>query len=277
MLFRRLISKKNAHGISVRAQVLYLIVFVVRYLDLFTTYYSFYNTLMKIFYISSTAAIIGAIYCYEPLRDTCDLARDTFSHWKLLVVPSFLFAMIVHIVGSQYSYNGFDFMELLWTFSICLEPVAILPQLFLIFRYREIDTILWIYEYILFKGIYRAFYILNWIYRSLVEPHYKHHFLVYACGVLQTLVYADFLLFYCKRKSLIRWMALRNVDTEYVDGEEEYQNGGQFELLLEEDGMLIEEETAACSSSKIESSAASQRGASTNASNVKDGFITILE
>jgi ER lumen protein retaining receptor len=90
-------------------------------------------------------------------------------------------------------------MELLWTFSICLEPLAILPQLFLVFQYRDIQSVTWIYEYILFKGAYRALYIVNWIYRAHTEPHYRHHYLVYTCGVLQTLVYADFFQFYVTR------------------------------------------------------------------------------
>lgn len=272
ILLRRLFLVKNAHGISLRTQVLYLIVFVVRYLDLFTTFYGLYNSFMKVFYIATTACILGAIQCYEPLRSTCDTARDTFPHWKLLVLPSFIFATIAHLMGSHFR---LDFPELLWTFSICLEPLAILPQLFLVFRYREIDTIQWIYEFILFKGAYRALYILNWTYRSYTEPHYKHHFLIYICGVLQTLVYADFLLFYVKRTSLIRWLALRNVDTEYVDADEEY-NGGEFELLLD-DGLLSEEGEEAVSKSTSESTA-SQRGTPAKPlDEVKDGFITILE
>lgn len=195
VLCRRLIREKNAHGISPRTQVLYLIVFVTRYLDLFTTYYGAYNSFLKIFYILSTASILIAIHCSEALRSTCDSARDTFALWRVLL-PSFIVATSVYFMGDHWSFNV---LELLWTFSICLEPLAILPQLFLVFRYREIESVTWIYEYILFKGAYRALYIVNWIYRAHTEPHYRHHYLVYICGVLQTLVYADFLLFYFKR------------------------------------------------------------------------------
>ena len=55
-------------------------------------------------------------------------------------------------------------------------------------------------NYILFMGAYRAFYILNWIYRSYHEPMYQHHFVVYFCGVLQTVLYADFFYYYFKSK-----------------------------------------------------------------------------
>ncbi len=196
VLLRRLALQKNAHGISTKTQLLYLIVFVVRYLDLFTTYYSFYNSFLKILYISSTAFILLAIRCFEPLRSTCDTARDTFALEKVLI-PSFLFATLVYFL--LLTSIDFNLMELLWTFSICLEPLAILPQLFLVFQYRDIQSVTWIYEYILFKGAYRALYIVNWIYRAHTEPHYRHHYLVYTCGVLQTLVYADFFQFYVTR------------------------------------------------------------------------------
>jgi len=269
VLLRRLILKKNAHGISPRTQVLYLVVFVMRYLDLFTTYYSLYNSLMKIFYIASTACILGAIQ-YEPLRSTCDTARDTFPHWRLLVLPSFIFATIISIIKNDGKVD-----ELLWTFSLVLEPLAILPQLFLVFRYREIESVTWIYEYIIFMGAYRALYILNWIYRAHTEPHYRHHFLVYICGVLQTLVYADFLLFYVKRVSLIRWMALREVDAEYLDAEEE-NDGGQFELLLD-DELLLEEGEEAAPTTKSEPTAGQRSSPTKSVGEVKDGFITILK
>jgi ER lumen protein retaining receptor len=274
VLLRRLMLQKNAHGISPKTQVLYLAVFLARYLDLFTTFYSAYNSFMKILFILSTMFILLAIRCSEPLRSTCDTARDTFVLWKVLA-PSFLFAMILFLI-SPHSY-GFDLVQLLWTFSICLEPLAILPQLSLVFRYREIESVTWIYEYILFKGAYRALYIVNWIYRAHTEPFYRHHYLVYVCGVIQTLVYADFLLFYVTRKSLIRWMALHGVDVEYVDANEE-DGGVQFELLLDQDeseSLGMEESKQATHSSH---STTSQRNSKVaTATEVKDGFITILE
>lgn len=272
ILLRRLILQKNAHGISVKTHVLYLIVFVTRYLDLFTTFYSLYNSFTKLFYISSTAFILGSIRYYEPLRSTCDTARDNKpALWKL-VFPCFMFATVISFFGYHDSrkwiqgFSFYDVLEWLWTFSICLEPVAILPQLFLVFRYRNMETIQWIYQYILFKGIYMLFYIFNWIYRAHNDPHYRHPYLVYICGILQTLIYADFLRFYLTRTSLIRWMALRNQDVEYVDNDEEEHQGVQFELLLED-----EDSGEDATSPKKK---ANQRGAP---SKVKDGFITILE
>lgn len=54
-------------------------------------------------------------------------------------------------------------MEILWAFSIYLEAVAILPQLFMLQRTGEAETITTHYLFAL--GAYRALYVPNWIYR----------------------------------------------------------------------------------------------------------------
>ena len=102
-------------------------VFVTRYLDLFTTFYSLYNSCMKVLYIATTAAIIYMIRFSEPICSTYDKAQDTFLHWKFAVAPCAAIAFITHLIGSGIS--RFDLLELLWTFSIYLESIAILPQL----------------------------------------------------------------------------------------------------------------------------------------------------
>lgn len=57
----------------------------------------------------------------------------------------------------------FTFLEILWSYSIFLEAVAILPQMFLLQRLGEAETITT--HYIFALGAYRGLYILNWIYR----------------------------------------------------------------------------------------------------------------
>ncbi len=71
-------------------------------------------------------------------------------------------------------------------FSIYLESVAIVPQLIVLQRYREVDKLMKIC--IFFMVAYRALYIVNWVYRCYFEAGYCHHYVVYFCGVLQTLL-----------------------------------------------------------------------------------------
>jgi len=131
----------------------------------------------------------------EPIRSTYDKAQDTFLHWKFAVAPCAIIATITHLISSKHH----SIMELLWTFSIYLEAIAILPQLIVLQRYREVENLTG--NYIFFMGSYRALYIVNWIYRAYHEPFYQHHFVVYFCGILQTLLYADFFYYYLKSKA----------------------------------------------------------------------------
>lgn len=196
VLLLRLRVAKNAQGISVRTHELFLVVFVTRYLDLFTSFYSIYNSVMKVLYIMSTASIIYTIRFQEPIKSTYDKAQDTFLHWKFAAAPCGVLALVTHLAGTGFKYV--DFLELLWTFSIYLESIAILPQLIVLQRYREVENLTG--NYIFFMGAYRALYIVNWIYRAHTEKNYKHHWVVYACGVLQTLLYVDFFYYYFQSK-----------------------------------------------------------------------------
>lgn len=105
VLLLRLRVTKNAVGISVKTQELYLVVFVTRYLDLFTTFYSYYNTIMKMLYIGATSYIIYMIRKTEPFASTYDKAHDSFLHWKFAVLPCVVIAVITNVL------QGFDVME----------------------------------------------------------------------------------------------------------------------------------------------------------------------
>ena len=62
LLIARIWIRRNCTGVSGKTQLLSLMVFVTRYLDLFTNFISPYNTLMKIFFILSTAFIVFSIF-----------------------------------------------------------------------------------------------------------------------------------------------------------------------------------------------------------------------
>lgn len=189
ILLLRLITTKQAIGVSLKTQELFLLVFLTRYLDLFTTFYSLYNSVMKVLYISSTAYIVYMIRYKEPYKSKYDSSQDSFLHMKFAVLPCAILAIITEIVKGEY-----DFVEFLWTFSIYLEAVAIVPQLITLQRFREVENLT--SHYIFLIGIYRALYILNWIYRSYFEPYYRHNWIVYIAGVVQTLLYVDFFYYY---------------------------------------------------------------------------------
>lgn len=78
-----------------KTQELYALVFVTRYLDLFTDFISVYNTLMKLIFIASSLAIVWCMRMHRLVKRSYDKELDTFRHY-LLVVGSAVLALIVH-------------------------------------------------------------------------------------------------------------------------------------------------------------------------------------
>jgi len=78
--------------------------------------------------------------------------------------------------------------EILWTFSILLESIAILPQLFMLTSKGGSETLTSTYIFVL--GGYRAVYLLNWVYRYFTEGYAP--VTAWIAGLIQTALYADF-------------------------------------------------------------------------------------
>jgi ER lumen protein retaining receptor len=183
ILFQKIRSKRSCAGISLKSIELYEIVFVTRYLDLFTNYVSLYNSSMKVIYIASTAAIIYLMrVTYKRSYD-----RQHDNAWTSIPIA---FAVVCALCFS-YSY---EVQETLWTFSIFLEAVAMVPQLWMLWLIKEVETLT--ADYTATLGLYRAFYLLNWIYRYYDEGFVN--WIVTSAGILQTLIYIDFLYYYIK-------------------------------------------------------------------------------
>ncbi|KAL3459880.1 ER lumen protein retaining receptor-domain-containing protein [Aspergillus heterothallicus] len=182
ILLQKMKSSSSCSGLSFKSQALYLMVFVTRYLDLFWAFTdSLYNTTFKILFIGSSGYIIYLML--TEYRPTHDPNTDTFKVQYLLASSAVLAIVFPH----DYSVS-----EILWTFSIWLESVAILPQLFMLQRTGEADTITTHYLFAL--GLYRALYIPNWVYRYFAEGHFQSVPVI--AGIIQTLLYSDFFYIY---------------------------------------------------------------------------------
>ncbi|KAF9529804.1 ER lumen protein retaining receptor-domain-containing protein [Crepidotus variabilis] len=181
ILLHKMQTSRSCSGISFKTQALYVVVFVTRYLDLFFRFVSVYNSLMKLFFIASSCYILYLMkYKYRPTHDP---SIDTF-RLEYLLGPCTILALI-------FNYK-FSFTEVLWSFSIWTEAVAILPQLFMLQRTGMADTITT--HYLAALGGYRALYIPNWIYRyyteDLIDP------IAVTAGIVQTILYIDFFYIY---------------------------------------------------------------------------------
>ena len=96
---------------------------------------------------------------YKPTHDP---NQDTFRTEYLLGAAAVL------AIISPYKYTP---TEMLWAFSIWLESVAILPQLFMLQRTGSAETITT--HYIFALGAYRALYIPNWIWRCVFNSPWE--------------------------------------------------------------------------------------------------------
>lgn len=181
ILLLKIWKTRSCAGISGKSQILFAIVYLSRYLDLFTTYISLYNTFMKFVFVVSS---LGTLYLmYLKFRATYDHNHDSF-RIEFLLIPCVLLALLIN--------HDFTVLEVLWTFSIYLEAVAILPQLFLVSKTGEAESIT--SHYLFALGSYRALYILNWIYRYASESHYD--LIAIVAGIVQTILYCDFFYLY---------------------------------------------------------------------------------
>ncbi|KAJ8915165.1 hypothetical protein NQ315_000417 [Exocentrus adspersus] len=184
ILLQKIWHTRSCAGISGKSQLLFALVYTTRYLDLVSSYVSLYNTVMKFVFLATSYATIYLIYI--KFKATYDHNQDTF-RILLLIVPAVALALLIN--------HDFTFLEVLWTFSIYLESVAILPQLFMVSKTGEAESIT--SHYLFALGSYRALYIFNWIYRYVTESHYD--LIAIVAGVVQTVLYCDFFYLYITR------------------------------------------------------------------------------
>lgn len=149
-------------------------------MDLLTTFYSLYNSAMKLFYIISSVVIL-VIMGFDPVRSTLREEHDIkrTSSFLFLFLPTFLVS-----IGFFYLADGFkhfDVHHILWLCSIMLESISLVPQVIMFRRYRHVEHLTG-GSFLLMMGSYRLLYIFNWLYINL---NYEHNWPVYILGAIQ--------------------------------------------------------------------------------------------
>ncbi|GAB7341609.1 hypothetical protein MBLNU457_7811t3 [Dothideomycetes sp. NU457] len=233
---------KSAEGVSLITQALYLLVFGVRYLDLLWTppSFSYWNFVLKILYILTSSYIV-----FLMLR-VYARTRERERAWKLGVWSlggSLIAAPILTLALEGKA--GLSLLEMIYSFTLVLEAVCILPQLLLL-RQTSVPTVIDSY-YLVTLGSYRFFYIFNWIVRAIqewgnLEPVFPISVL---CGLVQTALYIDFAwVYYFRQRVKLRagavvdsqdfqkgWLVNRIVNNRKFDeeGDEEHEGLAQAE------------------------------------------------
>ncbi|KAL9937707.1 hypothetical protein V8E36_003252 [Tilletia maclaganii] len=191
ILIHKIHLSKSCRGISFKSQLLYFIVFAMRYSNLFVVakgwswLFTLYMFIMRVFFLGSSAYVLYLMRIR--FRPTHDPAIDTI-RLEYLIAPAAVLGVLTH-----YRFDGANSLyEILWATSIYLEAVAILPQLFMLQRTGEAETITT--HYIFALGAYRALYIPNWIWRLATEKFWDPISIL--SGLVQTGLYLDFFYVY---------------------------------------------------------------------------------
>ncbi|KAF2236345.1 hypothetical protein EV356DRAFT_498334 [Viridothelium virens] len=193
---------RSAEGVSLITQTLYTLVFVTRYSDLWLPHRIdlpsphhalwYWNLVLKLLYIATS------LYTVVIMMKVFARTREREKAWKMGT-----YCLGAAIVSAPFICMTFEdkqkwtFFEMLWTFSIILESVCVLPQLLLL-RQTTVPTVIDSY-YLVTLGSYRAFYILNWIVRVAKESGYWDP-ISWIFGVVQTALYLDFAWVYWTRQ-----------------------------------------------------------------------------
>lgn len=118
------------------------------------------------------------------------------------MIAALVFTLVVH--------TEFTPWEMIWSFSLWLESVAIMPQINILSRQNKVEN--FTAHYIAALGSYRFFYILHWIQRYVFDQ-----FICWTSvcsGVVQTLLYADFFYLYIRKYFLIKNSIKQQITTD---------------------------------------------------------------
>ena len=190
ILLHKIVKGKSSAGISLRTQEMYCVVFLSRYVDIFWNFSSLYNWVLKLLFIGASCSIVYFMRFGAPQKATYNPELDAFPVQYLLGPCALLGLMINQDHTSPF--------EMIWAFSIYLEAVAILPQLFMLQKQGGAESLT--SHYVMLLGLYRLFYLFNWIYRYTTEDNYMQ-IIVWVSGIVQTALYLDFFYNYLNAKA----------------------------------------------------------------------------
>eukprot|EP00403_Amphidinium_massartii_P014757 CAMPEP_0178415028 /NCGR_PEP_ID=MMETSP0689_2-20121128/23340_1 /TAXON_ID=160604 /ORGANISM="Amphidinium massartii, Strain CS-259" /LENGTH=119 /DNA_ID=CAMNT_0020036335 /DNA_START=257 /DNA_END=613 /DNA_ORIENTATION=- len=118
---------------------------------------------MKSLFIISTFYLVYIMRHQPPVATTYDREKDSFQYELFLLPPC---AVLGFATAHEWTIP-----EIMWTQSIWLESVAIIPQLQLLQRLRDVENLT--SNFVGAMGAYRVLYIMNWVYRYLEDGHYN--------------------------------------------------------------------------------------------------------
>lgn len=174
---------------SRKTQVLYQLVYVSRYLDVFVDSQVMYLLCFKIAFNLITATML---LLFARLHHTYDAGADS-CNLLALVAPALVLA---HAAST-----GSGFCEEMWTLSELLEPVALVPQYILCYRAAKVRPV--VVLYVLAVGGYRLLYVCNWIYKRTQWHSAYRDYTSWFGGAIECVLFIDFIVRISRRSEVV--------------------------------------------------------------------------
>ena len=160
--------------------------------------------------ISFLICILLIYLIYFKYRETSDIMSDGKIPFYILVLPSFILALIF-----RSSLNNNMFCDVNWAFSMYLEALAIFPQI-LLFTIKKGKIESFTSHYVALCGLSRLFSLIFWwdTYEELnitdlYFGKYVGYFIIGA-QILQLIIMADY--YYLYFKSILKGQAINTMD-----------------------------------------------------------------
>ena len=160
--------------------------------------------------ISFLICILLIYLIYFKYRETSDIMSDGKIPFYILVLPSFILALIF-----RSSLNNNIFCDVNWAFSMYLEALAIFPQI-LLFTIKKGKIESFTSHYVALCGLSRLFSLIFWwdTYEELnitdlYFGKYVGYFIIGA-QILQLIIMADY--YYLYFKSILKGQAINTMD-----------------------------------------------------------------
>uniref|UniRef100_A0A7S3D6Y3 ER lumen protein-retaining receptor n=1 Tax=Palpitomonas bilix TaxID=652834 RepID=A0A7S3D6Y3_9EUKA len=199
-LVQTITSKKTCAGISIGSQRLILIASLGRFVSLFYFEHGLYQLVEA---IGIAGVVVTNYLIHTKYHVTYEKVYDTF-RIEFLLVPAVLLSLVLHVDSS-----GPAVVDILWTFSVYLESVALFPQIFLISRTNNIENLT--KHYIGALGVSRILEMVFWLYISFKTMHVMTWIPTYMAAaslvvglsnLVHTVLLSDFLWKYLKSVKL---------------------------------------------------------------------------
>ncbi|XP_014220519.1 ER lumen protein-retaining receptor 3-like isoform X3 [Trichogramma pretiosum] len=177
ILLAKLWLTKNCAGISGKTQLLQALAFTARFTDLTVTHVSVYHTILKIVYVLASYLTVLTIYLL--FRRTRERKFDAF-RMELLMLPCAVFSLFLS--------ERFETVAVLQTFGLFLQSVAIVPQVYLVSKRKQVEAV--VVSYVACLGLHLGCYISHWLYVYVKLSQVDR--IAVSSGIVQLLFYCDF-------------------------------------------------------------------------------------